>query len=1303
VVVCQNITVQLDALGAATITPAMINNGSTDNCTIPGNLVFALDKTTFDCSNIGPNSVILTVTDEHSNSNTCNATVTVEDNVKPVVVCQNITVQLDVLGAATITPAMINNGSTDNCTIPGNLVFALDKTTFDCSNIGPNNVILTATDEHSNSNTCNATVDVQYPISPSVTITPLADTICDGSVTNIVFSNTIATTWTWTVSAPSQISGAIDDLTGTKTSIQQTLKNNSAVPQLVTYTIYPKYYNSCPQAPIIATVWVEPTVTITALNDTICNNGNTNINPVSPNTTTNGIRYTWTISSNTSITGASASAGNGNMLGTAITQTLINSSTDKQKITYTITPHTIDANNNNACTFNDINVDVWVEPIVTITASNNNLCNKANTNITPASTNITTSGIRYLWTASDASGKISGYSNSTGNGKRLGNSIVQKLTNTDIIVHTVTYTITPYTIQPDSSLTCNGTPFNVSVLVNPTLGIVVDKVMDIQCKGGNNGSIDISTKGGVPAYQYFWTGADGPHNTEDISGLISGNYKLTITDSISCTFDTSFTIHAPADITWQPNKSRYGGSPYPEYQIKCPGDENGSFSPSFGSFPVSNIDSFKWTSTNGFTADYLNIANLKAGYYSLIIKDKKGCYTPFYDSLTEPLPIKYTPQVKVYTNNYNVQCAGENNGKINIAAVTDGYGEGYQYNWTTTDGSGIVPGSVSQISLTAGTYKLIINDILCSVSDTFTLTQPLALVVKETIPLFKGYGVACNSGQTGTIDLTVSGGYGNANTYSWSTANGSGIIQGAEDQHTLSAGTYAVTVTYGGVCSKSYWYTLDQPTAITLVSTISDYGTGNTSCYGSSDGKISITPNGGTSSYSYLWSTADGKIVSPTLQNQDSLIAGNYDIEITDANLCKFNHTFTLVQPASIQINFETTLASCISGNDGSIIAHVIGGTPGYIYKWSNGSTSQKIEGLQVGNYSLMVIDQHLCIAYDIDTVRPPTPLTISPSVTSNYNGQNISCNGATDARVSLNVTGGKLPYRFRWSNGDTTQNLTNVGANTYTVIIYDKNNCQGTSQITVNQPNALALTYTKQDLLCYGYSTGNISLNVTGGTSPYNYAWSNGQSAGNIDKIKAGTYKVTVADINNCKLNQSFDITQPPLIQGKPEIIQPYCSDADNGEIRLAIEGGISPYQTLWNTNDQSESLDHIKPGIYIYRITDMNNCVIRDTINLLPIHPACLDVPNAFSPNCDGINDTWVILAGDPKNPVHVKDMYPQAIVEVYTRWGTLVYRSGPGYPYPWDGHYHGRPLPLDSYYYILDPKNGLNPLKGIVTIVR
>ena len=163
VAVCQDITVQLDDFGMATIVAADVDGGSTDNCGVDS---LSIDMDTFDCSNVGDNTVTLTVTDAEGNSSTCTAIVTVEDNVAPVAVCQNITVQLDASGTVTVDPMLVDGGSTDACGIAS---FSLDIDTFDCSNVGDNDVVLTVTDVNGNTSTCMAVVTVEDDSTPTVT------------------------------------------------------------------------------------------------------------------------------------------------------------------------------------------------------------------------------------------------------------------------------------------------------------------------------------------------------------------------------------------------------------------------------------------------------------------------------------------------------------------------------------------------------------------------------------------------------------------------------------------------------------------------------------------------------------------------------------------------------------------------------------------------------------------------------------------------------------------------------------------------------------------------------------------------------------------------------------------------------------------------------------------------------------------------------------------------------------------------------------------------------------------------------
>lgn len=164
--ICKDITIQLYAVGNATITANDIDNGSSDACGIQSLIA---SKTSFDCSNIGVNTVTLTVTDNNGNSSTCDATVTVEDNVAPAATCQDITVQLDATGNVTIAEDAVNNASGDAC---GGITFDTNITSFGCGDLGINPVILTVTDNEGNSSTCNATVAVEDKIAPTLLTCP---------------------------------------------------------------------------------------------------------------------------------------------------------------------------------------------------------------------------------------------------------------------------------------------------------------------------------------------------------------------------------------------------------------------------------------------------------------------------------------------------------------------------------------------------------------------------------------------------------------------------------------------------------------------------------------------------------------------------------------------------------------------------------------------------------------------------------------------------------------------------------------------------------------------------------------------------------------------------------------------------------------------------------------------------------------------------------------------------------------------------------------------------------------------------
>jgi len=253
IVIAQNIIVQLDASGKASITPSQINNGSSDNCSIA---TYALNKSTFDCSNVGANNVTLTVTDASGNSSTATAIVTVQDNTAPTVVTQNITVNLDASGKATITEAQINNGSTDNCSIA---TYALDKKTFDCSNVGANTVTLTVTDASGNVSTGTAIVTVLDNTAPIVLTKNITVYLSGGKATI----------------TPGQVDNGSNDACGIKSmSLSRTSFDcSSQGANTVTLTVTDSHNNTAIGTAVVTVIGKTPAPSITVSRSDNTNTG----------------------------------------------------------------------------------------------------------------------------------------------------------------------------------------------------------------------------------------------------------------------------------------------------------------------------------------------------------------------------------------------------------------------------------------------------------------------------------------------------------------------------------------------------------------------------------------------------------------------------------------------------------------------------------------------------------------------------------------------------------------------------------------------------------------------------------------------------------------------------------------------------------------------------------------------------------------------------------------------------------------------------------------------------------------------
>ncbi|MBL0343389.1 MAG: SprB repeat-containing protein [Bacteroidetes bacterium] len=382
---------------------------------------------------------------------------------------------------------------------------------------------------------------------------------------------------------------------------------------------------------------------------------------------------------------------------------------------------------------------------------------------------------------------------------------------------------------------------------------------------------------------------------------------------------------------------------------------------------------------------------------------------------------------------------------------------------------------------------------------------------------------------------------------------------------------------------------------------------------------------GGTPPYSYQWNNG------ASTQNINTLTAGNYSVTITDANGCSTNTTATVVQPLQpMQISMNSiTDVICYGGVNGSISISTNGGSSPYTYNWSNGATSQNVNTLTAGWYTVTVTDFNGCNSLMSFTINEPAlPLQILP-----VSVIDIACIPGATGSIDVSVQGGVAPYSYLWSNGSTNEDLINLQQGSYSVTVTDVLGCSGIATYTIADHSAsiVASVTAFQNVLCFNGSNGFIDLEVNGGQTPYNYLWSNGMTTQDISSLAAGTYSVTITDINGCTTNISVVVQQPPspLIPQIQLLNAVNCNGSNSGALSLIITGGTSPFTYLWSNGSTAIVNSGLTAGVYTVTITDVNGCnaIISDSISQ-PANPMAV-ILNVVSGNaCDSAQPSSITI---------------------------------------------------------------------------
>jgi hypothetical protein len=689
----------------------------------------------------------------------------------------------------------------------------------------------------------------------------------------------------------------------------------------------------------------------------------------------------------------------------------------------------------------------------------------------------------------------------------------------------------PYRVTLTDSRGCTATA--TTLIQEPTVitgSIFGDATV---CPGVVDAFIRIAPSGGTPPYSYNWE--PGNFSGQGVGPLGPGTYSLTVTDANECTLIDTYVITESDEVEVQITGDL----------LLCGANTTGTLSASPLNGPVSQY-TYEWN----VGATTPTISGVGAGTYTVTATDVNGC------TGTATATVRVV-DLSVSLSSTPTSCSDENDGTATAAA--SGGDEPYAYQWSNGGTTSTITG------LTPGVYGVTVTEANgCKASGSVQVGTPAPLQITATPT-----NVSCNGDNDGAVQVTVTGG---TPPFAFSWSDGATT----EDRTGLSADTYGVTVTDANGCTANTSVTISAPMALDLQGDVT-----NVSCNGDASGSIVVTASGGTPNYAYAW--ADGS----ANRIRNNLAAGDYTVTATDALGCSLVASYSVTQPTAIALSGVTTDVDCFGGNDGTINLTVIGGSPAYIYRWSNGARTEDISGLVAGSYGVTITDGNDCTETATFTITEPTDITLSATPT------NINCGGGGFGAIAVTTNGGTQPYAFLWSNGATTEDLNSLTEGTYSLTVTDANGCAKTISAEVDEPRALNGFAQITPVACQGEATGAINLTAEFGTQPYIYQWDNGAVTEDIMNLTAGNYTVTVTDANGCALVQTYNVgtVNPIFIEGEVTAVE--CNGASTGGIDLTVSGGSGTYGYMWSNGSSNEDLANLPAGTYTVSVTDTNECM--------------------------------------------------------------------------------------------------------------
>lgn len=730
------------------------------------------------------------------------------------------------------------------------------------------------------------------------------------------------------------------------------------------------------------------------------------------------------------------------------------------------------------------------------------------------------------------------------------------------------------------------------------------------CVDGEDGSLKVSGYGGVSfnsggKYQFslFDNGnnpVDGTlqADTAQFENLLATTYKAVITDKLHCQ-DSVMGISIPQN----PNPLTL------VLKDTIPALCH-AFSDGIASFTAINglpyYNGFDFT-LHGVSHSYVKslrndtavFDDLKNGIYEISVQDQYNCVINNY--YRDTIAISEPDQILIKDSVRQVSRKGANNGYLQVSLT--GGNKKYKYEWyrglTALADSLIKSGKTNNTAfvgnLGTGDYLLRIQDT-CGCNNGMSSgawlewTRHIGEPAKSlSFTVTEHKNVSCNGLKDGRLVIDGVGGWGN--NYRFGLHPDKLSYDGEFNQLPAGLDTIYVADEQNEIFFDTIRITEPEALTATLASVTQP------KCFGNNDGGFNLSVTGGTLPY---YVSVDNNLSRTKGSAISGLPAGTYDILVSDSNACKTTLRTLLPQPDSLHIELTNIIQTRCGEASGSLFVNTVGGTPDFVYQWTDDKNSVKgsealLGNLPAGVYRVSVTDNNQCKKtspwYTVSNSNGPafSNTVITP----------VSCFGYADGKVKVTVEMGKSPYTYEWSNGQHSSELSGVVSGDYFVTVTDQENCPNMISVFVPTPQPLALrTITANDPQCFGYSNGSVTVEGKGGTSPYQYLWDNGQTGATAAGLSEGVFKATIADIRGCKTDSVVTLTNP-----QPVVVDLGGKVTICGGQNVPLDAG--PFTSFsWSSDNgftsKERNVNLSQQGNYFLEVIDSKGCIGRDTFKI-------------------------------------------------------------------------------------------------------